>query len=37
MDLRVNPSAEDQGLDINEHGEEGYGEDFATGLSFKGE
>jgi Amt family ammonium transporter len=37
MDLRVKPSAEDQGLDINEHGEEGYGEDFATGLSFKGE
>ncbi|MEP0751975.1 ammonium transporter [Coleofasciculus sp. FACHB-125] len=37
MDLRVKPNAEDQGLDINEHGEEGYGEDFATGLSFKGE
>jgi len=33
MDLRVKPSAEDQGLDINEHGEEGYGEDFAGGMS----
>ncbi|HEY9875656.1 MAG TPA: ammonium transporter [Candidatus Obscuribacterales bacterium] len=34
MDLRVKPNAEDQGLDINEHGEEGYGEEFASGLSF---
>jgi Amt family ammonium transporter len=33
MDLRVNPEAEFQGLDINEHGEEGYGEEFAAGLS----
>lgn len=37
MDLRVKPVAEDQGLDINEHGEEGYGDEFASGLSFKGE
>lgn len=34
MDLRVKSVAEDQGLDINEHGEEGYGEEFAGGLSF---
>lgn len=34
MELRVKPSFEDQGLDINEHGEEGYGEEFAPGLSF---
>jgi ammonium transporter, Amt family len=33
MDLRVKPEAEYQGLDINEHGEEGYGEEFASGLS----
>ena len=33
MELRVKQSAEDQGLDINEHGEEGYGEEFAGGLS----
>lgn len=33
MELRVKPAAEDQGLDINEHGEEGYGEEFASGLS----
>jgi ammonium transporter, Amt family len=33
MDLRVKPEAEYQGLDINEHGEEGYGEEFAAGLS----
>jgi Amt family ammonium transporter len=33
MDLRVNPEAEYQGLDISEHGEEGYGEEFAAGLS----
>ena len=30
--LRVHPEAEIQGLDINEHGEEGYGEEFAGGL-----
>ena len=34
MELRVQPNAEDQGLDISEHGEEGYGEEFASGLSF---
>ncbi|HEY9850682.1 MAG TPA: ammonium transporter [Leptolyngbyaceae cyanobacterium] len=33
MALRVKPIAEEQGLDINEHGEEGYGEEFASGLS----
>jgi ammonium transporter, Amt family len=33
MELRVKPEAEYQGLDINEHGEEGYGEEFASGLS----
>lgn len=33
MNLRVNPEAEYQGLDINEHNEEGYGEEFASGLS----
>ena len=34
MDLRVKPSEEEQGLDINEHGEEGYGEEFASGYGF---
>ncbi len=34
MPLRVKPIVEEQGLDINEHGEEGYGEEFASGLSF---
>jgi Amt family ammonium transporter len=34
MELRVQPNSEDQGLDITEHGEEGYGEEFASGLSF---
>lgn len=33
MELRVAPSAEDQGLDIGQHGEEAYGEDFAGGFS----
>ncbi|MFM9267363.1 ammonium transporter [Tychonema sp. BBK16] len=33
MELRVVSSAEDQGLDIGEHGEEAYGEDFAGGFS----
>ncbi|WP_322744557.1 ammonium transporter [[Phormidium] sp. LEGE 05292] len=33
MPLRVKPLTEDQGLDINEHGEEAYGEEFASGLS----
>ncbi|HEY9608555.1 MAG TPA: ammonium transporter [Allocoleopsis sp.] len=36
MDLRVKPSQEEQGLDINEHGEEGYGEEFAAGLGLAG-
>jgi ammonium transporter, Amt family len=34
MDLRVTEEAEFQGLDINEHGEEGYGAEFASGLSY---
>jgi ammonium transporter, Amt family len=33
MELRVPSHAEDQGLDINEHGEEAYGEDFVGGFS----
>ncbi len=33
MDLRVKSNSEDQGLDINEHGEEGYGEELASGLT----
>jgi ammonium transporter, Amt family len=33
MELRVKSAIEDQGMDINEHGEEGYGKDFASGLS----
>ena len=36
MDLRVKPLEEEQGLDINEHGEEGYGEEFAAGLGVSG-
>lgn len=32
MELRVKPNVEDQGLDVNQHGEEGYGEDFAGGM-----
>jgi Amt family ammonium transporter len=36
MDLRVKPQLEEQGLDINEHGEEGYGEEFAAGLGLAG-
>jgi Amt family ammonium transporter len=31
--LRVKPETEFQGMDINEHGEEGYGEEFAGGMS----
>ncbi|MBE9144729.1 ammonium transporter [Planktothrix mougeotii] len=27
-------SVEEQGLDIDQHGEEAYGEDLASGLSF---
>ncbi|WP_370587946.1 ammonium transporter [Trichocoleus sp. FACHB-591] len=37
MDLRVKPVVEDQGLDVNEHGEEGYGQEFASGLSYNRE
>ncbi len=33
MELRVASSVEDQGLDISQHGEEAYGEDFAGGFS----
>jgi ammonium transporter, Amt family len=32
-DLRVREEAEYQGLDINEHGEEGYGQDVTSGMS----
>jgi len=35
MPLRVKPLTEDQGLDINEQGEEAYGEEFASGLSLE--
>jgi Amt family ammonium transporter len=31
--LRVHPEAEYQGVDINEHGEEGYGEELAAGFT----
>ncbi len=34
MPLRAKEESEYQGLDISEHGEEGYGEEFASGLSF---
>ncbi len=34
MPLRAKEEAEYQGLDINEHGEEAYGEDMAAGLSY---
>jgi Amt family ammonium transporter len=34
MDLKVSPEVEDEGLDIHEHGEEGYGENLAGELSF---
>jgi Amt family ammonium transporter len=33
MDLRVKPSVEDQGLDVSQHGEEGYADEFATGMT----
>ncbi|HEY9660457.1 MAG TPA: ammonium transporter [Allocoleopsis sp.] len=33
MELRVKPITEDQGLDINEHGEEAYGEQFGGGVA----
>lgn len=31
--LRVDPDAEFQGVDVNEHGEEGYGEELAAGFT----
>jgi Amt family ammonium transporter len=31
--LRLKPEAEVQGMDINEHGEDGYGEEFGIGLA----
>jgi ammonium transporter, Amt family len=34
MPLRVSGETEQQGLDISEHGEEGYGEEFAAGMSY---
>jgi Amt family ammonium transporter len=34
--LRLKPDIEIQGLDIHEHGEEGYGEEFAAGLGGQG-
>jgi len=34
--LRVKPDIEIQGVDINQHGEEGYGEDFASGFNIAG-
>jgi Amt family ammonium transporter len=34
MPLRTKEESEYQGLDVSEHGEEGYGEEFASGLSF---
>lgn len=32
MELRVKPTVEDQGLDVSQHGEEGYSEDFGGGV-----
>lgn len=32
MELRVKPFVEDQGLDVNQHGEGGYSEDFGGGI-----
>lgn len=34
MELRVSPEIEEEGLDVSEHGEEGYGEEFASGLAY---
>lgn len=33
MELRVRPTIEDQGLDVHEHGEEAYGDDFGGSIS----
>jgi ammonium transporter, Amt family len=35
--LRVDAEVEYQRVDINEHGEEGYGEELIAGLSFQNE
>lgn len=35
--LRIKPEAELQGMDIHEHGEEGYNEEFGERVSFPGE
>jgi len=35
--LRVKPEVEDRGLDINEHGEEGYGQEFTGGYALTSE
>jgi Amt family ammonium transporter len=37
MDLRVKTIDEEQGVDVSQHGEEGYGEDFASGLGIAGQ
>jgi Amt family ammonium transporter len=34
IELRVSPEVENEGLDIHEHGEEGYGENLAGEISF---
>lgn len=36
MSLRVEPNAEEEGLDVPEHGEEAYGQEFAGGFSMIG-
>jgi len=33
--LRIKPEAEVQGMDIHEHGEEGYGREFTGGISLQ--
>jgi Amt family ammonium transporter len=33
MELRVKPLVEDQGLDVSQHGEEGYSDDFGGGIA----
>lgn len=37
MQLRVKPIVEEQGVDVSEHGEEGYGVDFAGRLDLTGD
>jgi Amt family ammonium transporter len=34
MDLRVKPNTEAEGLDVPQHGEEAYGQEFEFGSSF---